>query len=409
MEKSGPGIVNVRNRKRNISLILLGSSIVIVLIISYLKYSAGPKIFHEGGISYTHYNNYIIFKSSSSHLLEGKNLYQGYPDEHWDLFKYSPSFALFMRFFAMFPDLIGLILWNLLNVLVFVFALKKIAIYPRNHVILFAIFLIPELINSVQNSQSNVLIAGLLVYAYIFLEKKHIALASLMIVLSIFIKLFGIVALALFLLYPQKLKAFFWTLGWSILLIILPLLVVPAGQLSDQYQFWLDLLRNDHTGSYGLSVAGWLHSWFGIEHKSLVFLLGVILFLVPLAFYRNYSSKLFRLLFLSSILVWIVIFNHKAESPTFIIALTGIGIWYFSQPFNKLNTALFILAFIFTALLSTELFPSDFRTGFAKSHAIKAVPCFIIWLKTIWDLIMIKPINNNNPAVDNSNSGIVSS
>jgi hypothetical protein len=408
MEKPLHSIEGVNNKNKNFTLIILGS-IIIVLIISLLKYYAGPKIFYEGGPSYTHYNNYIIFKASSFHLLEGKNLYQSYPAEHWDLFKYSPSFALFMRFFAMFPDMIGLILWNLLNVLVFVFALKKIALYPRNRVILFAIFLLPELINSVQNSQSNALIAGLLVYAFVFLEKKNIAIASLMIVLSIFIKLFGIVALALFLLYPQKLKAIFWTLGWSILLIILPLIVIPVEQLSNQYHFWLDLLKNDHSGSYGISVAGWLHSWFGLEQKSLIFIMGVVIFLIPLTFFKNYSSALFRLIFLSSILVWIVIFNHKAESPTFIIALTGIGIWYFSQPFNKINTALFILAFIFTALLSTDLFPSDFRTGFAKSHAIKAVPCFLIWMKIIWDLLMIKPGKNDNPAADKGNSGIVTS
>ena len=35
---------------------------------------------------------------------------------------------------------------------------------------------------------------------------------------------------------------------------------------------------------------------------------------------------------LAAILVWVVIFNHKAESPTYIIAMMGIGISTFPLP-----------------------------------------------------------------------------
>src|SRR5580658_9739822 len=45
------------------------------------------------GTHQTYYNNYVIFKYSFFHLIDGKNLYGIYPDDHWDLFKYSPTFA----------------------------------------------------------------------------------------------------------------------------------------------------------------------------------------------------------------------------------------------------------------------------------------------------------------------------
>ena len=55
----------------------------------------------------THYNNYKIFKESYFHLIQNKDLYQLYPAEHFDYFKYSPTFSLLMAPIAYLPDLAG--------------------------------------------------------------------------------------------------------------------------------------------------------------------------------------------------------------------------------------------------------------------------------------------------------------
>ena len=44
-----------------------------------------------------------------------QDLYTQYLAEHWDYFRYSPSFALAFGAFAWMPDLAGLLLWNTLN------------------------------------------------------------------------------------------------------------------------------------------------------------------------------------------------------------------------------------------------------------------------------------------------------
>ena len=36
------------------------------------------------------YNNYVIFERSWDHLVSGQDLYALHPQEHWDLFKYTP-------------------------------------------------------------------------------------------------------------------------------------------------------------------------------------------------------------------------------------------------------------------------------------------------------------------------------
>ena len=82
-----------------------------------------PKTNQEEVIEYTKYNNYIIFSQSYHHLKNNQDLYIAYPDEHWDLFKYTPTFSVFFGFFTLFPDWLGLNLWNLLNALVFLSAI----------------------------------------------------------------------------------------------------------------------------------------------------------------------------------------------------------------------------------------------------------------------------------------------
>src|SRR5450631_2916625 len=63
----------------------------------------------QGGREYHNYNNYIIFKNSFFHLIHGENLYGSFPDEQWDLYKYSPSFSLFFGLLAYLPDFAGLL------------------------------------------------------------------------------------------------------------------------------------------------------------------------------------------------------------------------------------------------------------------------------------------------------------
>src|SRR2546423_1725063 len=58
------------------------------------------KSFDGSSNMYSNYNNYIIFKQSFYHLIQNKDLYMFYPSEHWDLFKYSPTFAFFFGIFA---------------------------------------------------------------------------------------------------------------------------------------------------------------------------------------------------------------------------------------------------------------------------------------------------------------------
>src|SRR5258705_4451567 len=163
------------------------------------------------------------------------------------------------------PDFLGLLAWNSLNAFILFLALWKLPLSSDRAKLFMLAFILIELITSLQNSQSNGLVAGLIIAAFVLLENKKIALASLCIVLTAFIKLFGLGAFILFLFYPDKLKAMGYSICWILLLALLPLIVVKPSQLYFLYQHWITLLINDSSGSYGLSVAGWLHTWFHLD------------------------------------------------------------------------------------------------------------------------------------------------
>jgi hypothetical protein len=352
------------------------------------SYFADLKTFEDNPRLYTCYNNYVIFKQSFSHLIEGKDLYILYLEEQWDLFKYSPAFALLFGLFAYLPDPLGLTLWAVLNATVLFYSVYYLPHIDKRTKGIILIFVFSETLTTLQNEQSNALIAGLLIFTFGFLERRKYWLASFCIVSTIFIKLFGIVGLALYLLYPGKVKLTYTTLLWTAVFILLPLLVVDQQQFVLLYKSWANMLSNDHSISDGLSVIGWLKTWFNWQvNKTYVSLVGVALFCIPLLRLKAYDNYQYRILILASILIWVVIFNHRAESPTFIIAISGVALWYFSQEQSKVNLFLLILALIFTGLSSTDLFPKFVRDQYVWPYVLKAVPCILVWGKILYDLM----------------------
>lgn len=385
--------------KINDLLKLIVSNRKIIVVIYFLfaiaasiqSLSSGSKTFGDSKIEYNNYNNYTIFENSFYHLIDGRDLYVAYTEEHWDLYKYSPTFAVFFGAFAIFPDWIGLNLWNILNAIVLliaVYSLPKINNFQKGLILLISLI---ELMTSMQNGQSNALIAGLIILAFGQMEREKYLLAALFIVLTVYIKLFGIVGFALFLFYPKKWKIALYSLFWTVLLFAIPLFIVDFEFYKTLLVSYLNLLSNDHSASFGYSVMGVLHSWFGIEiNKLFIVIAGAIIFLIPFYRIKEYKNYTFKLLALSSILIWVVIFNHKAESPTFIIAMVGICLWFITSEKNTLNVVLFVSAFILTSLSPTDLFPKFIRVNYVIPFALKALPCILIWMKVIFDMLVLK-------------------
>ncbi len=344
-----------------------------------------------GANGYTSYENYVIFKNSFPHFLTGLNPYAAFPTEQWDLYKYSPAFALFMAPFAAVPDWLGLPAWNLLNALVLLAAILKLPVLTDNQRSFMAWFVLLELITSMQNSQSNGLTAGLMLWTFIALERGKTWQAAGAVAAGGFIKIFGIFAAVLALLYPRWLKFSAWLLAWSVFLTLIPLLVVSPKHLWQVYEWWWELLRDDHAASVGLSVQGWLQTWFGwLPSKMAVTLAGLAIFAASIFTVNRQPSTVNRVLACASLLIWVVIFNHKAESPTFVIALCGVALWWLTSEKKIWEKILLWSTFALVSLSPTDIFPKELRLQIVQPFVLKAVPCIAVWGIVTWKLLTAK-------------------
>lgn len=352
------------------------------VLTAWQKWSMG---FDEKGFS--KYENYRIFKYSWKHLIEGSNPYILHP-ETWDLFKYSPAFAIWMGPFSVLPDVVGVVLWNLLNALPLLYVLLHLPGFSASNRQWIAWLVLPELLISLQNTQSNGLTAAWMLGTWVALDRGNSLMAAAAWTAGIFLKLFGIFA-GLFLVFYRPLwwRTAGWAALWGLLLGLLPLPFVGWEGLLRLYQWWWEMLKNDHSASMGLSVVGWLHSWFGLEPaKLLVTALGLGLQLAAVVW--TYWKKKSMVPIVAGVLIWVVIFNHKAESPTFIIAMCGAAIWYFSQKSPRFYTKLsFGLILVCSSLTPTDVFPAEWRRMLIQPYVLKAVPFILLWVWLLFDTI----------------------
>lgn len=347
--------------------------VVLTSVVATMQYNFGQ----------VHLWNIHIFRMSFFNLIHHPDvLYTWRYDSDGqliDIFKYSPAFALLFAPLSLMPLKASILFWNLLNVLLFFFAIRSLPFDNKKKSIILWLSL-PELIVSIESSQSNLLMAAFIIFAFAFMEKQKLLLATLCIVSSIFIKLFGIVALIMFLFYPDKLKFIGYTVLWSVVFFFLPLLVVSVSQLEQIYESWLIMLKHDDAVSWQLSVMGVAKAWFGVMIPKIYFqLIGAVLLTIPLISYRSYQNFRFRLLYLCAILLWVVTFNHKAESPSFIIAMAATGIWYVSESKTPFTIFLMLFTVIITSISRSDILPTSLREGVIAPYAIKGFPTFVLW------------------------------
>ncbi|HOY05115.1 MAG TPA: glycosyltransferase family 87 protein [Saprospiraceae bacterium] len=328
---------------------------------------------------YTAYENYRIFRNAFFHLLNGHNPYASFPAEQWDLFKYSPAFALMMAPFAALPDWAGLPLWNLLNALLLLAAIWQMQVLTEKQRVFMAWWILPELVVSMQNSQSNGLTAALILWTFVALERAKPGAAAGWTAAGAFLKIFGIFSALLAWFYPQKLRFALSLAAWMVFFALVPMVVLGPQHLAQVYEWWWELLRSDHASSVGLSVQGWLQTWFGWSPpKMAVTGTGLLILLISTFYARRLPQG--ALLTLASILLWVVIFNHKAESPTFVIAMCGVAIWYVTSGRSRWETALLVVTFILVSLSPTDIFPRLWREQIVQPFVLKSVPCIAVWV-----------------------------
>jgi hypothetical protein len=359
--------------------VLAAVFVLLALVLGLDKYARGAR--EELGPAATHYNNFVIYGNSAAHLREGENLYQPWPHKQFDLFMYSPTFAACFWPLTMLPTVIGLCLWNIGGALVLLFAFRSLPVSSAASAAM-AWLVVKDLMTTLQNSQANALTAGLIILAVAYWERERWWSAGSALAMSFYIKLFGAVAGILWLMYPHRKRSLTAIVGSLVVWGLLPLLVTTPALLAWQYQNFGTMLRAVHSESLGMSVMGILQAWCGLSgHKMWTVLIGGVLLMLPLARVRQHRAKEFRLGMLASVLLWVVLFNHKAESPTFVIAAAGMAIWFCSQAFSRVNAALVAVMILMTSFGASDLYPDWLQDQWIFPYHLRVLPPLAIWIK----------------------------
>lgn len=152
------------------------------VVVTLLKLAPGP--FLENGFRYQPLQNFAIFRDSFDHLVHHQNLYAPFRATQWDLYRYSPTFALLFAPFALLPYAAGAVLWNVVNAAALFWAVNSVPELNRRQRMLALWFMFLAMLSAIQNAQSNALMAALMIGAWNAQQRDKADFAGVFIVLA---------------------------------------------------------------------------------------------------------------------------------------------------------------------------------------------------------------------------------
>jgi hypothetical protein len=336
------------------------------------------------------FNNFIIFKQSFFHLKNHTNLYLEYVNEYKDHYYYSPSFPVFVIPFAFLPNLIAPFAWGFFDAGILYYAIRQLPIKAKfqNFILLLSA---NEMMNASSNLQSNGIMAATIILSFVYVLKQKESSSVLMMLIGFFIKLYSITGLAFFFFSKNKIKFILYFIVWAIVIICLPLLVTSPANLLQCYRDWFaalslksnfDITVSMHQNMVDITLQGMVKRIFNLPNlvKWYFIIPALIVFGAQYLFYNYFKNPVYQLYILCSVLLFIIVFNTGTESPTYIIGVPAICLWYTLQEKTKWMNAIFIIAIFFSSFSYSDILTPWVRTHIMMPYALKALGCFLVWV-----------------------------
>lgn len=110
---------------------------------------------------------------------------------------------------------------------------------------------------------------------------------------------------------------------------------------------------------------------------------------MPYTRFSQYKYPAFRIMFLASVLMFVILFSTGSETSGYVYALTGVAIWYVAVPWkrSKWDVALLVFVLLISSFSSSGIIPRSIYKGFIAPYALKALPCTIVWLKLCYEMM----------------------
>ena len=341
-------------------------------------------------------NNYRIFRGVFWHTLQCTSLYAEYPLEYYDVNHYGPFFSLVIAPFALMPIPLGLVFWCIALSLTLYFAITRSTFSSWQQ--MFVLWFCSEtLLTSLFMQQFNIAIAAIIIASYALIEKERDFWAACLIVLGTFVKLYGIVGLAFFFFSRHKGKFVLSLLFWGVVLFVAPMIISSPAYVVSQYHEWFVCLvekngENLASQAQNISALGMVRRVLGNPEYSDLLILApaLVLFALPYLRLKQWRNEGFRMTLLASVLLFTVLFSTGSESSSYIIALSGVCVWYFAAPWQRGKADIWLLVFVFllSSMGSSDLYPRAIKREYIQAYSLKALPCLIVWLKLCWEMMV---------------------
>ncbi|AWL79543.1 glycosyltransferase family 87 protein [Capnocytophaga canimorsus] len=342
------------------------------------------------------YNNYLIFEGVFRHTIGKLSLYAEYPTEYFDVNHYGILFSAIIAPFAVLPNWLGCSLWIMSNVLFLYWAIRQLPL-KQWQIIGILIIAAHDLYTAAAMQQFNISIIAILVGTFVFIEKGKSHWATLLIVIGILTKIYGIVGLAFFFFSKDKIRFIGSGLLWLVILFCLPMLYSSPQYVISQYQEWFERLAVKNNSNMNalqynlqnLSLLGFLQRTGVFNNNLVVIVTGLVLFTLPYLRFNQYQNKNFRLMFLASVSMFLCLFSTGTENSTYIIAYVGIGIWFVASPNQNKWLKISLLSLTILASLSpTDIF-KPLKEPYIIKYSLRAIPVAIVWLVMIWEMCFL--------------------
>lgn len=336
------------------------------------------------------YNNFLIFRQSYFHLIHETNLYVEYISQYWDHYYYSPSFAVLVAPFSFLPTQLGVFAWGILDAGVLYFAIRQLPIsaQKQNFILILSA---NEMMNAASNLQSNGIMAATIILSFVYILRQKEFNSTAMMILGFFIKLYSITGLAFFFFSKRKKTLIISLLLWLVAFFLIPLLATSPSFLIQSYKDWaealalksnFDMTKDMYHNMVDVTIQGMVKRVFNLPNlnKWLFIIPGLLIFGAQYLQYKYFTNHIYRLYILCSVLLFIIVFNTGTESPTYIIGVPAICIWYVLQEKTKWNNILFVVSIFFSSFSYSDLFTPYLRNYVMVPYALKVVGCFMIWV-----------------------------
>lgn len=305
----------------------------------------------------------------------------------FDSFLYGPLFTLLFSPFAFLPLWLGPFLWNILNFSVFFYAIRSLPCLDDRKKTYFFFFILLMMANNLMYYQYNMMVASIFLVGFTLMEKGNFLGSILLIGISGFTKIYGVFQYAFLIFYKKFWRNLLIILPVFLVLGLLPVIMMHPAHLQKAYIRWVESFPAHFQSREWMSIFHYKLFFQNVPTSTTMFQIGSFGMLSLLSVLRlNRSSSLsFRASSVGIMMGWVILFSNSPEIGTYLIAMCGLALWYFTRENNRFDTWVLILNFFLFMIVPQDiLFPRPLMRVIIEQWQLHIIVFFLTWLWMIW-------------------------